>query len=184
MIVEVGQVLLSEPFLQDPNFERTVVLIVQESEAGSVGFVLNQKLDITSNELITQFDFPEMPIYQGGPVGLDTLNLIHFTDKPFEGSIPLCKNIYWGGDMEKIREGLHDGSIHQEHIKLFQGYSGWAPGQLYEEIENDDWIVADANTSDIFNPTLLGNQLWKKIISTLGDDYKLMVNYPTDPSLN
>jgi putative transcriptional regulator len=184
MNIEVGMALLSEPFLLDPNFERTVVLMVQHSEFGSLGFIINQKLDITSDDLIPQFNFPTMPIFQGGPVGMDTLNTLYYSGKPLEGSVKISNDLYWGGNIDQITDAINQNIISKENIKLIQGYSGWAPNQLQNEIDNNDWIIAGISASDVVSPEILGNDFWKKVVSSLGDDYKLMVNFPKNPSLN
>ena len=180
----VGKVLLSEPFLQDPNFERTVVLITQHTEEGSVGFVLNNPSKMDTSQLVPQLGLPNLPVYIGGPVGFDTLNLLHYTDFSIPQSLQVKSDVWWGGEINYVIDGFQNQIITPENIKIFHGYSGWAPGQLEDEIKNDDWIMADIHSPDIFDAHLIGNDLWKKIVKSLGPDYKLMANFPIDPSLN
>ncbi|MFK7773629.1 MAG: YqgE/AlgH family protein, partial [Saprospiraceae bacterium] len=95
-----GKVLLAEPFMLDTNFKRSVVLICEHKEDGSLGFILNKSLKMKINELISGFPDIESIVYYGGPVQTDTIHYIHNAGHLFEDSQEIAKGIYWGGDFE------------------------------------------------------------------------------------
>ena len=91
-------------------------------------------------------------------------------------------DIYWGGNFEQVGNMLKAGSIDQKNIKFFLGYSGWSPGQLQGEMEDNSWIVTPAKSQYIFD--IENKELWKKVLNDLGGEYKQITNYPEDPILN
>src|SRR5215204_6333021 len=98
---EKGRLLISEPFLPDPNFERTVVLLCEHNAEGSFGFVLNKPSAIKVNEVMEDFSNFDTVVFVGGPVQQDTLHFIH-RNVNIENAIDIAENIYWGGDFESL----------------------------------------------------------------------------------
>ena len=139
---QLGQILISEPFLEDPNFNRTVVLITEHNSEGTVGFVLNQKTDFTVDLLVPELDTVPNPVYQGGPVDIESFHFIHSCDQ-IPKAIELSEGLYWSGDFEFTAKGLLDGSLDPADFKFFIGYSGWAPEQLEDELKERAWVVGD-----------------------------------------
>src|SRR5258708_5439916 len=137
---EKGRILVSEPYLPDPNFDRTIVLLCEHNEEGSFGFVLN---DIKS--------YPGK-VYVGGPVQQDTLHFIH-RYPALEDSVEIAEGIFWGGNFDRLVFHLQTKQIGPEDVKFFVGYSGWSQGQLDEEMEMDSWIVTDKVTEEIIFET-------------------------------
>ena len=179
---EKGRFLISEPFLPDPNFKRSVVLLTEHGEEGSVGFVLNQPVNLHLNEIIEDFPEFEVPIYMGGPVQQDTLHLIHRIEALRPTAIEVRPGVFWGGDFNLLRDLIETASISKSDIRFFIGYSGWGPGQLAEELERNSWIVAPGSRKFTFfeDP----DTLWKQMLSALGSRYKRMTGYPEDPMMN
>lgn len=179
---EKGRFLISEPFLLDPNFKRSVVLLTEHGVEGSVGFVLNQKVDLKLNEIIEDFPEFDVPVYIGGPVQQDSLHFIHRIDELREEAIEVRPGVYWGGDFDKLRQMVTAQAVPQADIRFFIGYSGWAPEQLSQELDRNSWIVAPPSRKFTFfdDPATL----WKRILTALGNKYKRMADYPEDPSLN
>src|SRR5688572_927271 len=93
---EKGTLLISEPFLFDPNFNRTVILLGEHNDDGSVGFVLNRSLNITSDEVVPDLLSYKFPLFYGGPVEQNTLHFIHKCGKLISGSQPITDGIFWG----------------------------------------------------------------------------------------
>ena len=124
-VPEKGCVLLSEPFLNDPFFKRTVVLLCEHNEDGAFGFVLNNYIDVALNEVIE--DFPEWRnvISIGGPVKSGNLFYLHTLGDLIPESAMVVEGLYFGGDFEKVKELLQRGEIKQNQIRFFIGYSGW-----------------------------------------------------------
>lgn len=179
----LGNVLISEPFIQDPTFERSVILMTDHNSKGSVGFVLNQKSDYLISHLVPDLSHIDLPVYIGGPVELDGLHCIHaYAD--IEGSVSLKKNVFWSGDFNQIIEGLKSGKYDSSHFKFFMGYSGWAANQLESEISEKSWIIGDIPTKIIFNHQMMDKDLWKYAIKLKGGKDALLANSPINPLLN
>ncbi|MDB4161296.1 YqgE/AlgH family protein [Bacteroidia bacterium] len=178
-----GRVLISEPFLPDPNFNRSVILITEHDEKGSMGYVLNQRTDYTVNTLVESLDKVNNTTYQGGPVELNSLHYLH-TYPQIEGSIKVQDGVYWGGDFGEACDGLMSGSMQQENFRFFVGYSGWAAGQLQAELDEKAWMVGDLEAKYIFDQNIEDDALWKHAIREQGGTNALLANAPTDPFLN
>ena len=179
---EAGRFLISEPFMEDLNFQRTVVYLVEHNDKGSLGFVLNRKLDIRINQLLEDLPEFEAPVFMGGPVEQNTLHYIHRLGEELEGSQQLGEGIYWGGDFEDLKERIKLRRIFPSDILFFVGYSGWGENQLVNELDANSWIVAPGNKRFIFGNTR--DNLWREILKSMGPKYQIISNYPTDPSLN
>jgi putative transcriptional regulator len=176
-----GKLLIAEPFLKDSNFSRTVVLLCEHGEEGSVGFILNHLTDITLEELLPELYPAKADIYDGGPVQTDTLHMLHSLPDVLGGN-EIGQGIYWGGSYEVLQEMLHDNLYDPSRIRLFVGYSGWSLGQLDKELEEGSWFVADIPDNLLF--ATKPENVWKEAISYLGKDYKYIANMPINPQLN
>jgi putative transcriptional regulator len=179
--VQEGSILISEPFLGDPNFERTVVLVCKHDEEGSFGLVLNRKSTLKLSDVLDYDHSFDTELGVGGPMQYNTLHYIHRVEA-LEESIPLADSLYWGGDYEQLQEFILKGKIEPADIRFFLGYSGWSPGQLEEEVDKNVWIVNNNATDKLF--TLDADSLWRQILKEMGGKYKVLANYPIDPSLN
>jgi putative transcriptional regulator len=180
---EKGGLLISEPFLPDPNFERTVVLICEHNEDGSVGFVLNKPSILKFDEAVEDVNDFSPTLYVGGPVQQDTLHFLHRTPDDLEGSIQVTDEIFWGGNYEQLITMINTKTIVPEDFKFFLGYSGWAPGQLEEELKQKSWIVINnASADQVFD--IEPKFLWKHVLNDLGGKFKIISNFPVDPRMN
>ena len=177
-----GKLLISEPFLPDPSFKRTVVLLTEHNEQGSVGFVLNRPLDIPINEAVLNFPHFDALLSAGGPVQPDTLHYIHTMGKSLEKSIEVIDGLFWGGDFESMKALIISGKATPEDFKFFVGYSGWSAGQLDDEMKSRSWIVADATLDNVFH--MDPENLWRSILKNMGTKYSVISNFPEDPSFN
>ena len=178
-----GDFLISEPFLPDPNFDRTVVLLCEHNEEGSVGFILNKPSILKFDEAVEDVDDFDVSLYVGGPVQQDTLHFIHRAGDLLEGSMLIKDGIYWGGNYEQLIVLINSGSIDTKDFKFFLGYSGWAPGQLEEELKQKSWIIADdASVKQVFD--INSKLLWKEILNGMGGKFKIIANFPVDPRMN
>lgn len=180
LLPAAGRLLISEPFLNDPNFVRSVVLLAEHSDAGAFGFTLSEESNLLLSDVLPDlFNLP-IPIYIGGPVGLDTLHFIH-RSKLLNDGIALGNGIFWGGSIEAVRILIASGQLLPDEIRFYVGYSGWSAGQLEMEIEQNTWIVSGLNNSAmIFDK----GEIWKNAITSLGKEYAHMVNFPINPQLN
>ncbi len=175
-----GQVLVAMPSLADPNFARTVVLLAVHNEAeGAFGLVLNRPLDVPMAEVLHELGHdpphPEMlpPVMAGGPVE-PTHGFVLFEGGVGEDGtrLDLGEGLVLSGETETLFE-LADGVLPGPFL-LFLGYSGWAPGQLEREIEENSWLVAP------FTPGLLfetpAAQRWDAALRSLGVDPGTLVD--------
>jgi putative transcriptional regulator len=180
---EKGNILISEPFLQDAYFQRAVVLLVEHNALGSMGFVLNKKTGFWVNDFFDGFDgIPQIPIYLGGPVSSDRLFFIHSLGNLIPDSVKIDDNLYFDGDFEVLRHYLLSGKPVHEKIKFFLGYSGWTENQLNGEIKQDSWLVSRSSNRNIMLAE--GESFWKHSVESVGGSYMTWINYPKDPILN
>lgn len=178
-----GQLLISEPFLQDENFVRSVILLCESNENGSFGLVLNKLSILKIKDLLDELDFLDMEIYVGGPVEQNTLHFIYCGDPVVEGSVKLGENLYWGGDFDEFVMKYKTGQIDLENFRFFIGYSGWSEGQLESELTENTWIVCEhADANAIFKSA--PDDLWRVALRNMGGDFQVLANYPIDPRLN
>lgn len=177
-----GKILISEPFMLDPQFRRSVVLLVEHAEQGTVGFVLNQETEVTIADIIPGFPLFDSRICIGGPVQTDTLHFIHKIPNLVEGGVEVEEGVYWGGDFDQLREQIALGRVKLEDVVFFLGYSGWSPEQLEEEIESNSWIVSPTQSTDIFNED--HQNFWKTAVRKLGNKYAHIANFPENPMWN
>jgi putative transcriptional regulator len=179
---ERGRLLISEPFLPDPNFERTVVLLCEHNEEGSFGFVLNKPSVLKVNEVMDEIASLESPVFVGGPVQQDTLHFIH-RNVSVNNAVEIASNVFWGGDFEILLSLCDTRQISPADLRFFLGYSGWGPGQLESELDQDSWIVCDFVTDQLLfdtDPQIL----WRKALDSMGGRFSVYSKYPTDPRLN
>ncbi len=177
-----GILLIADPFLKDPNFLRTVVLLCEHKAEGSFGFVLNKQIEQTLGELIADLNGNKLPVYYGGPVQMDTIHFLHQCPDLIPESVQVGKDIYWGGNFETVTALLKTDSIDLNKIKFFIGYSGWGDSQLTGELDEKSWLTVSANRKLVFNTQ--HDEIWKGSLQALGGDYEMMINYPIDPQLN
>lgn len=182
-MLQAGQVLLAEPFLQDPNFKRSVVFLCEhQAQKGSFGLILNRPLQYRLGDAIQELIGFDVPLYFGGPMGLkETLHYLHGYGDLLEDSIQVTKDIYWGGNFNALKQYIHAGVISPHHIRFFTGYAGWGAGQLEEEMETESWFLTPAQGSFAFEAR---EHLWKEILEEMGGKYRMIANYPEDPRLN
>jgi putative transcriptional regulator len=178
-----GILLIAEPFLKDPNFSRSVVMLCKHDDAeGSFGFVLNSILPKKLDQLVPELDGFDIPVYAGGPVQINTLHFIHQYPDFFSDCIKVTDEVYWGGDFDVLKRLLQEGSIDREKIRFYLGYSGWEAGQLVGEMKENTWITLHAAREIIFETPI--DEIWKACLKQLGGKYGMMIHYPTDPQLN
>lgn len=173
---------MSEPFIEDPFFKRTVVLLCEHNEEGSFGFVLNNYIDIELDQIVEEFPHVPYSISIGGPVKNTNLFYIHTLGDLIPESVMVMDGLYFGGDFEILKAKLIAGEIEWSAVRFFIGYSGWSPKQLEEELKEKSWFVTKVNKK-----TVMGTEdknLWKSIMKKLGPRGKLIANLPVDPELN
>ena len=100
-----------------------------------------------------------------------------------DASISVGENLWWGGEFESLIENLKTGEMDSDSVRFFIGYSGWASGQLSDELSENTWIISDSNLEvEILQNT--PDELWRSVLKNMGGEFKVMANYPLDPRLN
>jgi putative transcriptional regulator len=175
-----GQLLIAGPSLTDPNFWRTVVLIVEHSDDGALGLVLNRPSETSVGEAVTELESVldvDDPLYIGGPVQPSALIVLaEFDDAAAAALIAFDDvGVLGGGAAGEDTAGVRRG-------RAFVGHAGWGPGQLDAELERGDWILEPARREDAFTETPL--ELWPTVLTRKGGSYALVARMPPDPSVN
>ena len=168
-----GKLLIASPSMSDA-FRRAVVLVVEHSEEGAFGLVLNQPSDATVGEVASELAEAlgaDAVVHIGGPVQPNAVTAIGEHDEPARSS----KLVF--GDVGMVDlEALPA----LRRVRVFAGYSGWAPGQLDSELEAEAWIVEEASADVVF----AGGDLWAEVLDRMGGEFSLLARMPLDPSLN
>lgn len=181
-IPEKGKILISEPFLPDTFFNRSIVYLTDHTPEGSVGFILNKKIDLLVSSAIMGFEEWDEYLNMGGPVAPDTIHYLHSLGYLIPKSVQVEENIYWGGDIESIRGLMKTGQIDKSQIRFFLGYSGWSAGQLERELKENSWVIAKVSPEIIMNNR--GEDTWKRILRTLKKKYRRWADFPDSPEMN
>lgn len=187
--IRVGLLLVATPQLEDPNFRRSVVLLVEhDGDGGTLGVVLNRPTEIPVDRVLPPWaELVTGPavVFQGGPVALE--NALALARLPGEDE-PLGWRALDGGT-EVARVGLVDleappGLLAAEllQLRVFAGYAGWSPGQLRTEVEEGSWYLVPAEAGDVFagDP----ERLWQNVLRRQGGDLAFVATFPEDPTLN
>ena len=181
-IPERGKILISEPFLPDTFFNRSIVYLTDHNTKGSVGFILNKKLNIKMSDTISGFDGWEENLNMGGPVSPDTLHYLHKLGHLIPQSVLVDDDIYWGGDIDAIRELIRASVIKNDQIRFFLGYSGWSAGQLERELKENSWVIAKVKSDTVMNSR--GDEGWKRVLRSFKNKYRMWADFPESPEMN
>ncbi len=177
-----GRLLLSRPLLEDRFFSRAVVLLAEHGDDGTFGIIINKSTGMKLNQISEDFFGFEAEVFIGGPLNMDTIFFIHTRGPEIEGSLEIRDGLYWGGNPQQIKELMATNAITKDEIRFFVGYAGWQPNQLDDEMEQKSWLVVDLPVKGFFyDPP---KDLWKNILKTLGSNYSLWINFPTNPEFN
>ena len=178
-----GKILISEPYLGDATFERSVVLLCEHNDSGAFGFMLNKATSLTVNSVLEeQLNF-EKKLFLGGPVAQDSLFfLLRQESAILKDSVHIKDDLYWGGDFDHLKLLIQEGKLELDNCRFFLGYSGWSEDQLEQELEKHSWIITDIKSEDMFVKNT--DTMWQTVLRNMGGDYKALSNYPIDPRLN
>lgn len=177
-----GKILISEPLLADNYFKRAVVLLAEHNEEGSFGIIMNKPIDNKFNEIVA--DFPEYSghLFLGGPVSNSSLFFIHTLGELVDNSLKIMDGLYWGGDIESVRELMLLKQVRSNQIRFCVGYSGWGSKQLEDELLRNSWLVSGLPADILMNTE--PDNLWEYALKKMGNEYSYWENFPTDPGLN
>lgn len=183
MILEKGKILIAEPsIIGDISFNRSIILLVEHGNNGSIGFILNKPMNLNISDLIPEIE-SNLKIYNGGPVQQDNLYFIHKISDLVPESIMISEGLYWSGNFEYVLKLIKKGEINKNDIRFFLGYSGWDSNQLNDELNNNTWILSE-NSHNKNIITAVDEVFWKNKMLDLGGEYSLWSNAPEHPSHN
>jgi putative transcriptional regulator len=177
-----GRLLIAEPFMNDPYFKRSVVLLTEHKKEGTLGFILNQPLNININDTLKDFPVFDAPIFMGGPVQTDSLFYIHTQGEIITESEHIIDNLYWSGNFDQLKEMINNQQIFPHEVMFFVGYSGWDFKQINNEVKNNSWIISDLNNFSIAD--FQQQDFWRTALQKMGSKFSMLSNFPEDPSLN
>ena len=178
-----GHFLVASPHLGDPNFFRSVVLMIRHDKEGALGLLLNRPTDNTIEEIWKMLDSPHEPstepIYLGGPVG-GPLMAVHTLRSCSEDQI--LPGVYFAAHRDHLNKLVLQSS---KKYRVFSGYSGWSAGQLEGELKAGGWLTCKATRQLIFQPS---DKLWKEVIQAIGAEIIAPVTrgvaIPEEPWMN
>lgn len=189
-----GSLLISSPLLKDPNFHRSVILILdKDKDNGYIGLILNHPMDLKFEDIFfpdseeSEMDFSGLGhknFYYGGPVDMQRLFWLHTHGKEIKNSTEILPGIYVGGDYEDMYGFIssHPSALNHS-IRLYLGYSGWGKGQLENEIQQGAWCI-----NPIPDPSSLLNDesdsFWRNQVKALYPEMRHWLILPSDPTLN
>ena len=186
---KAGRLLLATPLLGDPNFRRTVILVVEhEVTEGTLGIVLNRPTKVPVGKVLeewTELATDPSVVFRGGPVSPNSplaLALVPGKEEPLgwralDGAPALAR-------LGLLDLGAPPGGLAPaiESLRVYAGYAGWSPGQLEAEIDEGAWYVLTAEPGDVFAAE--PERLWSDILRRQEGNLALLATYPDDPSLN
>jgi putative transcriptional regulator len=182
-----GRLLVANPRLPDPNFDRTVVLVLAHGGDGALGVVLNRPSDAALEEALPRWDrLAASPgvMFIGGPVNptaaicLGRSRVRRSSGDALGGWEPVTPEIGTvdlDGDPDDLQLALQD-------VRVFAGYAGWAAGQLEEEVNMEAWWVLDAVVDDVFGDQ--PEDLWRRVLRRQRGPLVFVASYPDDPTMN
>jgi len=190
----VGKLLIAEPMLADPNFDRTVVLMIEHTPEGALGVVLNRPTELEVDAVLGEWaSLAATPpvLYMGGPVERNgvlalarrrTAEAPDGTDSTETPETPGWTSVLGEigtvdlhGEPQDVADGI-DG------IRFFAGYSGWGGGQLEGELAEGAWLVVPADPGDVFAPD--PDAMWRAVLRRQGGKVAMLAHFPAHPSLN
>ncbi len=192
-----GSLLVAVPLLDDPNFHRTVIYMLQHTEEGALGLILNRPTEEDRiaglDSWLDELSHPQV-VFDGGPVQANTLIAVGSLTMP---TAPSIGNAI-GDDGDDVADGFAPldhglgtvdlsqlpGEIAEslQNLRVFRGYSGWGPGQLEDEISEGSWLAITCDAADLFTPNPLG--LWRNVLRRVGGREALLADAPDDLSWN
>lgn len=180
---QTGRLLVATPALEDPNFERVVILVLDHDEEGALGVVLNRASTVPVGDALARWvDLAASPpvVFGGGPVEPTAVVALGraAAGVASDGWTPVLDSVR----LVDLDTDPALAAVDLDHVRVFAGYAGWAPGQLEDEILQGAWFTVDANPSDVFTDDPDG--LWHAVLRRQNGDLQLLATFPADPSMN
>ncbi len=181
LLPEKGRVILAEPFMLGDCFNHSVIYLCEHNKEGTFGFILNEILDLSLADIVPEINIVDFSVGFGGPVNPDSLFYLHNIGEKIEDSTLILPGLWTGGNFDQIISFINDGIITSTQIRFFLGYSGWSEGQLADEMKSYSWIISKFEQKNVLK---IKTDLWHSILEKMGGQYKIISNFPEDPSHN
>lgn len=178
----IGDVLISEPFMNDFYFRRSVILLIDHNEEGSLGVIFNKRLTIPFNEIVQGFPEFNADVYLGGPVETDRIFFIHTVGEMIPDSHLISNGLYWSGNISVLKSMIKMDLIKPHEVRFYVGYAGWDGGQLRNELKANTWVVGRFTAKQLLR-TMPG-KMWSDFVKQIGKRYALWDKFPVNPSDN
>lgn len=178
----IGDILLSEPFMNDYYFRRSAILIIDHNDEGSLGVIINKRLSIPFNEIVQGFPKFDADVYLGGPVETNRVFFIHTIGEMIPDSVKIISGLYWSGNVNALKAMIKNDLIKPHEVRFFVGYAGWDGGQLRNELKVNTWIVGRFSSKQIFQTA--PGKMWSDFTKEIGKRYSLWSKFPVNPSDN
>ena len=174
---KAGNILISEPLMNDFHFGRSVVLLIDHAETeGSLGIIINKTLNASVNQIVDEFPGFEAPVYLGGPVADNQLFFIHTLGELLPDSSPILDGLYWGGDKETLKTLINTGIANEDNMRFYLGYSGWDSGQLVSELVRNSWIISSITVKQFLETP--PEKMWSTFVRKMGSPYEMWERFP------
>lgn len=178
-----GRLLVATPALDEPTFERAVVLLLDHDEEGALGVVLNRASGVTVRETLDGWEelVAAPPVlFGGGPVEPTAVVALGHARAGVasDGFSPIVDDVR----LVDLEADPALAAVDLERVRLFAGYAGWGPGQLEEEIAQGAWFTVDAQAGDVFTDD--PDALWHRVLARQPDELRLLATFPADPTMN
>ena len=180
-----GSLLVANPVLPDPNFSRTVILLCNHDEQGSFGLIINRTTNLKARDLFSNIDILNAyneKIYLGGPVSQSMVFFLYRSSCGIEGLDEVCPGIYLGSSLETLEEFYPKIKNPEQDIRFYLGYSGWSGGQLAREMDQNSWLIQDADAQFVFLDS--ESMVWPEVVNSLGEKYQYLTKAPVNPQWN
>jgi len=180
-----GRLLLATPPLSDPNFDRTVVYVLEHHEDGAIGLILNRPTDEVLTEPLDRWvDLQSTPssIFIGGPVDTNAMIAMATTKELLNDSTDLLTPISGLVASTDLSADPAIVAAHVDAVRIFRGYAGWGAGQLDLELEEGAWLLLDAEIGDVFSHR--PDDLWHHVLRRQPGRLSWLALAPDDLSLN
>lgn len=178
-----GKLVVATPQLDDPNFRRAVVLVLDHDDEGAIGVVLNRASAVRVRDTLTDWlELVAAPpvVFGGGPVEPTAIVALGRArpGQAREGATAILERI----QLVDLDTDPLLAAAELEHVRVFAGYAGWAPGQLESEVLQGAWFPVDAVPTDVFTDD--PDQLWHTVLARQPDQLRLFATFPDDPTMN
>lgn len=172
-----GNILISEPLMNDLHFGRSVILLVDHEESeGSFGVIINKTLNVGVSQIVDEFPDFEAPAYLGGPVCDNQLFFVHTLGEMIPESSPIIDGLFWGGDSDTLKTLISTGIANESNTRFYLGYSGWDAGQLVSELVRNTWLVGNITTQQLFS--IPEEMMWQNFVHQAGTQYEMWKRFP------